>query len=60
MKKPGIRRAFVTAGSLLAESLSDGRVLNTRVRASLSTSLTSLLLVAWFGAIPKRWFSEAP
>lgn len=27
MKKPGIRRAFVTAGSLLAEGLSDGRVL---------------------------------
>jgi len=34
--------------------------LKARVSASLNTSLTSLVLVSWFGAVPKRWFNEAP
>lgn len=34
--------------------------LKARVRASLNTSLISLVLVAWLGTMPKRWFSDAP
>ena len=48
------------AGRLTGQQAADIVVAEYPVSASLSTSLTSLVLVCSFGAMPKRWFNDAP
>jgi hypothetical protein len=64
MKATGVKKPGSSLSPVFCEALVGGYCelsnwpmlgsLNKRVNASLNTSLTSLVLVSWFGDIPKR------